>query len=198
MKQKRWCGMTAKIGSVLAGFFSLMATKMYLIFEVKYLGKGNATDTPPNGTNSLINQFIALWSLEIVLFQSCVTIVISCFLIYSVYAQIYMGVMLYITWIPLFEVTNIVVQVHTTANCRLNEVRAMRWFGLISRIFFHCFWMFFTIQEAHIIYKLRSKGNIISYRRRISATNEEYSRRLSKINNYHRRCNDQFQSSSHP
>lgn len=101
MKQKRWCGMTAKIGTVLSGVFTIVATNMYLIFEQKYLRSSNCADFNPQSksTNILINHFFICWSFSIVLFLSCITIIISCLLIYSVYAKICRSMVIYIIWI---------------------------------------------------------------------------------------------------
>lgn len=186
MKQKRWCGMTAKIGTVLSGVFTIVATNMYLIFEQKYLRSSNCADFNPQSksTNILINHFFICWSFSIVLFLSCITIIISCLLIYSVYAKICRSMVIYIIWIFFYETMNIVIQTLSNNNINIGEVRVMRWFGLVSRIFMHCFWIFFVITYAHIIYKNKSKGNIISYNRRISTGNEDFPRRKSRIINF--------------
>uniref|UniRef100_A0A2K5QX18 Uncharacterized protein n=1 Tax=Cebus imitator TaxID=2715852 RepID=A0A2K5QX18_CEBIM len=98
MKQQRWCGMTAKMGSVLSGVFTILAVDMYLIFEQKYLGNGNCTEITPKdkGSSDIINNFITCWSWKIVLF-----------LLYSVYAQIFRGLVIYIVWIFFYEAVNI-------------------------------------------------------------------------------------------
>uniref|UniRef100_A0A2K5QX35 Uncharacterized protein n=1 Tax=Cebus imitator TaxID=2715852 RepID=A0A2K5QX35_CEBIM len=101
MKQQRWCGMTAKMGSVLSGVFTILAVDMYLIFEQKYLGNGNCTEITPKdkGSSDIINNFITCWSWKIVLF-----------LLYSVYAQIFRGLVIYIVWIFFYEAVNIVIR----------------------------------------------------------------------------------------
>ncbi|XP_006907486.2 transmembrane protein 217 isoform X1 [Pteropus alecto] len=188
MKQKRWCGMTAKIGAVLSGVFTIVATNLYLIFEGKYIRSSNCTDFNPRNKSIhiLINHFVICWSFNIVLFLSCVTIIVSCLFIYSVYAQKCRGVVTYIIWIFFYETVNIVVQILSNNDNNVGEVRVMRWFGLVSRIFMHCFWIFFVIIYAHIIYENKNKGNIISYNRRISTGYEDFSRRKSRIINFTR------------
>nr|XP_010332405.1 transmembrane protein 217 isoform X1 [Saimiri boliviensis boliviensis] len=178
MKQQRWCGMTAKMGSVLSGVFTILAVDMYLIFEQKYLGNGNCTEIAPKykGSSDIINNFITCWSWKIVLFLSFITIFISCFLLYSVYAQIFRGLVIYIVWIFFYEAVNVAIQILTNIDLSIEEVRVMRWFGLVCRTLLHCFWMFFVITYAHITYKNQSQGSIISYKRRISMVESMHNR----------------------
>nr|KAF6342254.1 transmembrane protein 217 [Myotis myotis] len=175
MKPKHWCGMTAKMGTVLSGVFTIIATDMYLIFEQKYIRSSNCTEIDPEDMRirSLISHFVACWGFNIIIFLSCITIIISCLLIYSVYAQKYKGMVIYIIWIFFYEALNIVIQILTTNNTGIVEVRVMRWFGLVSRIFMHCFWIFFVMTYAQIIYKSNSQGTIISHRRRISTSSRD-------------------------
>ncbi|XP_032266005.1 transmembrane protein 217 [Halichoerus grypus] len=185
MRQQHWFGMTARMGTVLSGVFTIMATNMYLIFEQKYIKSNDCIENyvQTKSAGVLVKQFIICWTSNVVFFLSFITIIISCFLLYSVYAQIYQGLVIYIIWIIFYEIVNIVVQILTNNDSVIEEVRVVRWFGLLSRIFMHCFWMFYIISYAHIIYKSQSQGNIISYNRRISTGNGEFPRRKSKIIN---------------
>ncbi|XP_036269480.1 transmembrane protein 217 [Pipistrellus kuhlii] len=183
MKPKHWCGMTAKMGTVLSGAFTIIATNMYLIFEQKYLTSSNCTEinSMDESIRTLISHFVTCWSFNVVIFLSCITIIISLLLIYSVYAQKYKGMVIYVIWIFFYEALNILLQVITTNNPGFQEVRVMRWFGLVSRILMHCFWIFFVMTYAQIIYKSNSQGTIISYSRRISTSKQDFTRRKSKI-----------------
>ncbi|KAF0884497.1 transmembrane protein 217 [Crocuta crocuta] len=185
MRQQHWFGMTAKMGTVLSGVFTIMATNMCLIFEHKYLRSNNCTDNnlQNNSASVLISRFIICWAFNIVFFLSFITLIISFFLLYSVYAQIHGGLVTYMIWILFYEVVNIIVQIFTNNDSVIEEVRVVRWFGLMSRIFMHCFWIFYVISYAHIIYKSQSPGNIIFYNRRISTATGEFLRRKSKIIN---------------
>ncbi|XP_024621866.1 transmembrane protein 217-like [Neophocaena asiaeorientalis asiaeorientalis] len=182
MRQQHWCGMTAKMGSMLSGVFTIMAINLYLIFEQKYLRRSNCTELIPQtkSTSILIKQFMICWSLTIVFFLSFITIIICFLLLYSVYARMYKGLVIYIIWIFFYETVNIVVQTLTNDDSNIGEVRIMRWFGLVSRVLVHCFWMYFVITYAYMIYKNQSQGNITSYNRRISI-DSEFPRRKSKI-----------------
>ncbi|XP_003986161.1 transmembrane protein 217 [Felis catus] len=188
MRQQHWFGMTAKMGTVLSGVFTIVATNMYLIFEHRYIRNNNCTDNHllNKSASVLISQFIICWAFNMVFFLSFITLIISCFLLYSVYAQIHRGLMTYIIWILFYEAVNIIVQIFTNNDSVIEEVRVVRWFGLMSRIFMHCFWIFYVISYAHIIYKSQSPGNIISYNRRISTGNGVFLRRKSKIINFTR------------
>ncbi|XP_069344623.1 transmembrane protein 217 [Eulemur rufifrons] len=184
MKQQLWCGITAKTGTVLSGVFTIMVTNMYLIFEQNYLSLSNCSDITLRSktTSATINEYINCWSWNIVLLLSLITIMISCFLLYSVYTQIYKGLMVYIIWIFLYEIANIVIEIVTNSDDRIVlDVRAMRWFGLVTRIFMHCFWMFFVVTYTRICYKNYRSSNIISYNRRVSVTGGDSLRQKPKL-----------------
>ncbi|KAM5245941.1 transmembrane protein 217-like [Ctenodactylus gundi] len=171
MNYQDWCGMTAQTGSVLSGAFTILATCMYLIFEHKQLKKGSCTEISllPS-TTDLLKQFIICWAFTIILFLSVITIIISGYLIYSVYAKIHKGLVIYVIWIIFYEIMNIVVQVLTN-HFSVKEARVMRWFGLVSRIFMHCFCMYFIISYAYIKNQSQQRANILFYRRPVSVGN---------------------------
>ncbi|KFO26985.1 transmembrane protein 217 isoform X3 [Fukomys damarensis] len=165
MKEQRRFGMTARRGTVLAGAFSILATHLYLIFEGKHLAWGNCTDPGlPGGESSgaVFRRFVVCWSLAIVLFLSLVTLAVSGFLLYSVYAQVYRGLLLYVSWIVLYEAANLAVQI-LTSGTSAGVVRVMRWFGLVARASLHCFWLSFVVTYARLSYKSQPLGDILSY-----------------------------------
>lgn len=180
MKQRSLYGLTAKMGTVLSGVFSIMATHMHLIFERKHLGTGNCTENFQAHGLNVVGHFFICWSFQIVLFTSVVTMVASCFLLYSVYAQIYEGLMSYTVWILIYESTNLAVQT-LTDEFSVALVRGMRWFGWVSRASLHCFWLYFVVTQAQIIYQSKKQGNILTYHRRISLGSGDHPRRKSKI-----------------
>ncbi|XP_068817185.1 transmembrane protein 217 [Capricornis sumatraensis] len=192
MKQQHWCGMTAKMGSLLSGVFTITSVDLYLIFEQKYLRRNNCTEqmSQVKSTSILIKLFIICWSLTIVVFLSFITILISCLLLYSVYTHMHRGLVIYVVWILFYETVNIVVQCLTNDGSSVAEVRIMRWFGLVSRICMHCFWMCFVITYAYMIYKNKSQGNIISYNRRVSTSSGDFLPRKSKIINFSHRYSE--------
>ncbi|XP_055463251.1 transmembrane protein 217 [Psammomys obesus] len=189
MKHQTWCGLTAKIGTVLSGVFSIMAAHMHIIFEKKHLGDGNCMEKVQMQDINVLSRFFICWSFRIVTFTSFVTMVASCFLLYSVYAKIYEGLMSYTGWIITYELTNLAVQIFTD-EFSIALIRAMRWFGLVARASLHCFWLFFVITYAQFIYQSKKQGNIISYHRRISLGGGDAPRRKSKIVNFIHHYND--------
>uniref|UniRef100_A0A8C2MCC6 Transmembrane protein 217 n=2 Tax=Cricetulus griseus TaxID=10029 RepID=A0A8C2MCC6_CRIGR len=180
MKQQNWFGLTAKMGTVLSGVFSIMATHMHLIFERKHLENSNCTDNLQSQFTNVVSHFIICWSFKIVLLLSLVTMAVSCFLLYSVYAQIYGGLMSYTIWIFTYESINLAVQIFTN-EFSVALVRAMRWFGWVSRASLHSLCLYFVVTHAQIIYQSKKQGNIISYHRRISLGAGDAPRRKSKI-----------------
>ncbi|XP_007937650.1 transmembrane protein 217-like [Orycteropus afer afer] len=183
MREQYWCGMTAKMGTVLSGVFTIIATDMYLIFEGKHLQSDTCAETQQRmqDMEQIISQYVVCWGFRIVIIMSTITIVISFFLLYSVYAQMFRGIMIYIIWILFYEAVNIIIQVFTNSNSRVQVVRVMRWFGLVSRVFMHCFWMFFVISYMHILYRNKSQDNIHTYKRHFSVNNRKFLWNKSKI-----------------
>lgn len=180
MRQQNWYGLSAKMGTVLSGAFSIMATHMHLIFEKEHFGNNNCTSSLQSQGINVVRYFFICWSFKIILFLSLVTMAVSCFLLYSVYAQIYGGLMSYTIWIFTYESINLVVQILTDEFC-MTLVRAMRWFGWVSRASLHSFCLYFVVTHAQIIYQSKKQGNILSYHRRISLGAGDNSRRKSKI-----------------
>ncbi|XP_013372498.1 PREDICTED: transmembrane protein 217 [Chinchilla lanigera] len=167
VKEARWYGMTARRGTVLAGSFSIMVTHLYLIFERKHLALVNCTEPAlaSRGIQDVFSRFIICWSLAIMVLLALVTLAVSTFLLYSVYAQVYRGLLLYIFWITCFEAVNLAVQI-LTDSFSSGAIRAMRWFCFLSRTVTHCFWLSFVVTYARLSYKSQQQGDILSYRRR--------------------------------
>ncbi|KAL1771687.1 transmembrane protein 217 isoform X1 [Sigmodon hispidus] len=180
MKQQNWCGLTTKMSTVLSGVFSIMATHMHLIFEGKHLGNGNCTNFLQSQNFNVVSHIFICESFKIVLILSLITMMLSCLLLYSVYAQIYGGLMIYTIWILIYEATNLAIQILTYEFCEA-LIRAMRLFGWVTRASLHSFYLYFVITHAQIIYQSKKQGNILSYHRRMSLGGGDAPRRKSKI-----------------
>ncbi|XP_016285183.2 transmembrane protein 217 [Monodelphis domestica] len=172
MRTQRYCGMTAQLGTFLSGVFTIFTTNMFVVFEERHMGDPNCTIQIAEEVN-LLNKVIICWSFKITFGMSMVTILISCLLLYSVRAQIYQGMVVYVIWIIFFEAVNSLLQTltNTAGEGKMNpvEVRYLRWFGLISRVFMHGFWIFFVLKYAHIVYKKQMENKIASYNRPFSS-----------------------------
>ncbi|XP_074120822.1 transmembrane protein 217, partial [Sminthopsis crassicaudata] len=185
IKMRHWFAMNAQLGTFLSGVFTIFATNMYVVFEEKHMVKLNCTEQNGEDNINVINDFIICWSYKITLCLSLITVLISCFLLYSVHAQIYKGMVIYVIWIIFYEAVNSLLQILTNKpnDKSPSEVKFLRWFGLISRIFMHAFWLFFVITYAHRVYKKQVQTNIASYTSRLS-TNMESKRDNSYYPNF--------------
>ncbi|XP_036624263.1 transmembrane protein 217-like [Trichosurus vulpecula] len=175
MEKQNWFGLNAQLGTFLSGVFTIFVTAMYVVFEEKYMRNPNCSTE--NKLGETVNDYIICWSYSITFCLSIVTILISCLLLYSVYAKVYQGMVIYVIWIIFYEAVNTLLQSLTNSTRYVipREVRFLRWFGLISCIFMHGFWMFFVIKYAHIVYRNQMQSKVISYSRRLS-TNVESKR----------------------
>ncbi|XP_072494521.1 transmembrane protein 217 [Notamacropus eugenii] len=169
MREQHWFGLNAQLGTFLSGVFTIFVTNMYIVFEEKYMKNINCSTENKQVKTNFVNSLIACWSYWITFCLSIITILISCFLLYSVYAKIYQGMVIYVVWIVFYEAVNSLLQslTNTRNNVIPEEVRYLRWFGLFSRIFMYGFWMFFVIKYAHIVYRNKMQSNITSYTRRL-------------------------------
>ncbi|EHB05928.1 Transmembrane protein 217 [Heterocephalus glaber] len=177
-REQRWCGITARRGTVLAGAFSIMATHLHLIFEWRHLAWGDCPDTSQASESSgdVVRRFVTCWSLAIVLLLSVVTMAASGLLLYSVYAQVHRGLLLYVSWIVFYEAANLAVQILSTGTST-GAVRVLRWFGLVARACMHYFWLWFVITYARLSYKNQPRGDILAYSRPGSAATRKLQRK---------------------
>ncbi|XP_044531230.1 transmembrane protein 217 [Gracilinanus agilis] len=174
MRTRRYCGMTAQLGTFLSGVFTIFTTNMFVVFEERHMGDPNCTNQAQAGEEiDLMSKAIICWSFKITLCLSIVTILISCFLLYSVHAQIYQGMVIYVIWIIFYEAVNSLLQTLTNTSSQKNtnpvEVNYLRWFGLFSRVFLHGFWIVFVITYAHMVYKKQMESKITSYNQPFSS-----------------------------
>ncbi|XP_074046236.1 transmembrane protein 217-like [Macrotis lagotis] len=164
MGNQHWLGINIPLSTFLSGVFTIVVTNMFFVFENKYLGDPNCTRQNQDKT-FLIQYHIICWSFKITLFLSIITILISCLLLYSIFAKIYQGMVLYVIWIIFYEAVNTLLQTLTNnpENKSPKEVKFLRWFGLISRISIHGFCICFVTKYAHIMYKKQMQSVITSY-----------------------------------
>ncbi|XP_078389847.1 transmembrane protein 217-like [Cetorhinus maximus] len=153
MKQKRWCGLNAKEGTIMAGLFMMMVSIMQLIFDVgnfRYLKPPFTSDSTNNRGSSL--QIFTIGSTVL----TCLTIVAVILLFLAIWKEIFWGVAGYITWIFLNELSNICLMSFLLPELdRLpKSMRALEWFGLITRLLSHIFWMMFVTSHAINLYKV--------------------------------------------
>ncbi|XP_043859336.1 transmembrane protein 217 [Dromiciops gliroides] len=182
MRKQHWFGINVQLCTFLSGVFTIFVTNMYVVFEEKHMGDSNCTSENNQEMINSINDIIVCWSYKIVFSLSMITILISCLLLYSVHAQIYKGMVTYVIWIIFYESVNSLLQALTNRpnDVSPTEVKFLRWFGLISRIFMHGFWIFCVIKYAHLVYKNQMQSNIASYSRRLSINLESKQKRTSK------------------
>ncbi|XP_068929760.1 transmembrane protein 217-like [Petaurus breviceps papuanus] len=173
MPKWHWLGLNAQLGTFLSGVFTVFVTNMHVVFEEKYTRNNNCSIENKQQEINIMNNFVICWSYKIILCLSIVTILISFFLLYSVYAQIYQGMIAYVIWIIFYEAVNFLLCFLSTSTPIMTpgDVKFLRWFGLISRMFMHGFWMSFVIKFAQKTYKKSQMQSDTTF----------YSRRLSTI-----------------
>ncbi|XP_004717976.1 transmembrane protein 217-like [Echinops telfairi] len=189
MRTQQRCGISPKIGTVLSGVFTIIATDLSMIFEEKYMKRSNcsAVQVQNAAIKKHLMQSIMCWSFQIAIFMSLVTFMVSFLLLFSVYTQKFGGMVVYCIWIIVYEVVNIMIQVATSGNPEKGVVKLMRLFGLVSRILMHALWLlFFVFSYMQITYKRSREGNVLTSNRRHSAESKDFRRRKSKLMSFSR------------
>ncbi|XP_028925237.1 transmembrane protein 217 isoform X1 [Ornithorhynchus anatinus] len=132
MNQRHWCGLTAKLGTFLAGIFTILVTDMFLIFEKRHM-KGSTNCSHIQEESPTVNHWMICRSFSFSIFLAIITVFICCFLLYSVFAQFYIGMVTYVVWIIFYEASNLLLQILTNRpgdNTLIEEMVWARWCGL--------------------------------------------------------------------
>ncbi|XP_038605640.1 transmembrane protein 217 [Tachyglossus aculeatus] len=133
MNQRHWCGLTAKLGTFLAGIFTILVIDMYLIFERRHMEGSTNCSSHVHEESHTINHWMICRSFSLSVFLAIITVFICCFLLYSVFAQFYIGMVTYVIWIVFYEASNLLLQILTNrpgGNTLIEEMARPHWCGL--------------------------------------------------------------------
>ncbi|XP_048380284.1 transmembrane protein 217-like [Stegostoma tigrinum] len=151
LKSGNLCGLNAKEGSIVAGLFMLMVSIMQLIFEA-----GHFRYLRPQVIPSSVNQIsrLQIYSIISIIFV-CLTLIAIILFFVSIWKEVFWGVAGYIIWIFLYEILQISLLSLSLPdqNWFPSSVRVLEWFGLITRLLSHIFWMIFVTSHAIELYK---------------------------------------------
>ncbi|XP_043820307.1 transmembrane protein 217-like [Dromiciops gliroides] len=154
---QRKCMMSPRLGSCMAGIFTIFITIQSLILD---LNQTSSFGKEPNKFNIYEElQGVTLWTFthknNITIFLSITTLLASCFLLYSVHMKLYLGLLVYILWIIIYEITcfSLILLITQVIQPPFLPIKYYLWISQISRMIFHAFWLPFVVTYAYNLFK---------------------------------------------
>ncbi|XP_044531229.1 transmembrane protein 217-like [Gracilinanus agilis] len=151
------CKMKPRVGSCMAGIFTILSTIQSLILD---LNQKSTFGKEPNKYSIFKDLHgLALWTVShknnIIIFFYITTLLASSFLLYSVYTKLYLGLLVYIFWIIIYEITSFSILLLISKFIRhpFISLGYYLWISQISRMILHIFWLPFVMAYAYNLYK---------------------------------------------
>ncbi|XP_036622141.1 transmembrane protein 217-like [Trichosurus vulpecula] len=151
------CKMNPRMGSCMAGIFSILLTIQSLILD---LNQTFSFGRDPNKFHIYKELHgVVLWTFShknnITIFLSITTLLASCFLLYSVHMELYLGLLVYILWIVIYEITcfSLILLMSQVIQPPFLPIKYYLWINQISRMIFHAFWLPFVTIYAYDLFK---------------------------------------------
>uniref|UniRef100_A0A8C8ZDP6 Transmembrane protein 217B n=1 Tax=Prolemur simus TaxID=1328070 RepID=A0A8C8ZDP6_PROSS len=162
--------------SLMVGIFSVLNTIQFLIFDLSQLTQLGYEDNFSiyQHTESGLVSWIITFNYNISIGLSLITILVSCFLLYSIHRSIYVGLLIYTLWITTYELTSfsIVLLINRTIKKQFKELSSLYLTLQISRMLLHFFCLPFVVKHAYTLYKVpRTVGKV--HQRTVSSLSTE-------------------------
>ncbi|XP_072498067.1 putative transmembrane protein 217B [Notamacropus eugenii] len=151
------CKLSPEKGSFMAGIFSILFTIQSLILDLNQtfsFGKDSHKFSIYKELHGVM-----LWTSthknHIIIFLSITTLLVSCFLLYSVQMELYLGLFVYVLWIVTYEIAcfSLIVLISHIIHPSFQPIKYYLWINQISHMFIHAFWLPFVITYAHSLFK---------------------------------------------
>ncbi|XP_074167154.1 putative transmembrane protein 217B isoform X2 [Sminthopsis crassicaudata] len=151
------CKLSPKRGSCIGGIFTIFMTIQSLILD---LNQSTSFGKDPNKFNIYEDlSGLVLWTFSrknnIITFLSIATLLASCFLLYSIYMKLYLGLLIYSLWIIIYEIIYffLILLISQVIIPDFKPVRYYLWISQISRMIIHAFWLPFVMMYAYNLFK---------------------------------------------
>ncbi|XP_012602317.1 transmembrane protein 217B [Microcebus murinus] len=145
--------------SIMVGIFSVLNTIQFLIFDLNQLTEIGYEDSfsiylPPESKS---DSWAKASRYNISLGLSITTLLVSCFLLYCIRMDIYVGLLIYALWIAAYELTSfsVVLLIKNTIKELFLELTYLYLIMYISRMLLHFFCLPFVVKHAYTLYKER-------------------------------------------
>ncbi|XP_017378056.1 transmembrane protein 217 [Cebus imitator] len=149
--------MNARMVSLVVGIFSVLNTIQFFIFDLNQTTHIGSEDKFSIYTDSKLK--LVTWILfhraEISTALSLTTIVISCFLLYCIYNNIFQGLLIYAMWIITYEFINfsIVLLLNNIIKDEFKQLSHLYLIFQISHMLLHFFCLPFIFKHAYSLYQ---------------------------------------------
>nr|XP_020855288.1 transmembrane protein 217 isoform X2 [Phascolarctos cinereus] len=151
------CKMSPRLGSFMAGIFTIFLTIQSLILD---LNQTSSFGKDPNKFNIYKElRGVVFWAFShknnITIFLSITTLLASCFLLYSVHMKLYLGLFIYILWIITYEITcfSLILLISQAIQPPFLPIKHFLWINQISRMILQAFWLPFVMTYAYSLFK---------------------------------------------
>ncbi|XP_007970940.1 putative transmembrane protein 217B [Chlorocebus sabaeus] len=158
--------MNVRMLSLMVGIFSVLNTIQFFIFDVNqmtHIGYEAKFHIYMDSKSELVTWILSNRA-SISTGLSFTTIIISCFLLYSIHKNIYTGLLIYAVWIITYECIkfSIVLVLNRIIEDSFKELSYLHWIFQISHMLLHFFCLPFVVRHAYNLYK---ESQIVSRKR---------------------------------
>ncbi|XP_006860638.1 PREDICTED: transmembrane protein 217-like [Chrysochloris asiatica] len=150
--------MNMKKNCFIVGIFSVLNTIQFLLFEVNYVtdfGYKSDMFSVYKETHLDHDSWFIMYMKSIKICLSAITLIVSCTLIYCIYMNIYLGMLIYVIWIIIYEAINffMVLLIRESIKKVFEELSYLHLIFQVSRMFLHFCCLPFVIKQIIILYK---------------------------------------------
>ncbi|XP_055462995.1 putative transmembrane protein 217B [Psammomys obesus] len=164
--------MNSKMISITAGIFSILNTIQFVIFELNQITHIGFEDRYSIylDTDSEVSSWAVVYRHNITTGLSITTITISCFLLFCLDKNMFIGMLVYPAWITVYELFSITIVflVHSTIKEQFKELSQLYLTLHILRMLLHFSALPFVIKHGYKLYKDPRIVTIAGRRRRSS------------------------------
>lgn len=164
--------MNSKMISIMAGIFSILNTIQFVIFELNQMTHIGFEDKYSIylDTDSEVSSWAVVYRHNITMGLSITTITISCFLLFCLDKNMFLGLLVYAVWITVYELFSVIVVllIYGTVKEQFKELSQLYLTLHILRLLLHYAALPFVIKHGYKIYKDPKIVTIAGRRRRSS------------------------------
>ncbi|KAL6058945.1 hypothetical protein STEG23_022133 [Scotinomys teguina] len=169
--------MNTRMIAVVAGVFSILNTIQFFIFElhqITYIGFEEKYSIYLD-TESKVPSWAVVYRHDISTGLSIITIIISCFFLFCLDRNMFIGLIIYTLWIIIYELFSFstVVLIHGTIKDQFKDLGHLYLLLQISRMLLHFTPLPFIVKHSYKLYKDPKTVSIAGRRKRSSLSTED-------------------------
>ncbi|EGW12107.1 transmembrane protein 217-like [Cricetulus griseus] len=166
--------MNAKMISTMAGIFSILNTIQFFIFELNQITHIGFEDKYSIylDTDSEVSSWAVVYRNNISIGLCITTVAISCFFLFCLDKNMFMGLIVYTLWIIIYELFSftMILLIYGTIKEQFKELGNLYLVLQISRMLLHFTPLPFIVKHGYSLYKDPKTVSIAGRRRRSSVS----------------------------